>query len=91
MSCNKTNLVNAAIVEVCKVCENYFGTSNFEPIYCDGCKRWIHLNCCGISEHEFNFYANNEELNTVANNDYCKTCFKKFTYLDDCLFCERLF
>ena len=61
MSCNKTNLVNAAIVEVCKVCENYFGTSNFEPIYCDGCKRWIHLNCCGISEHEFNFYVNNED------------------------------
>ena len=47
---------------------------------------------CGISEHEFNFYANNEdsfycidcveelEINTVGSNDFCRSCFRKFSY-----------
>ena len=35
--------------------------------------------------------VNEQELNTVGNDDYCKTCFKTFSYLDDCLFCEGCF
>ena len=46
MSSNKTNLVNVANVEVCRVCENDFEQPNIESIYCDGCKKWIHLHCC---------------------------------------------
>ena len=61
MSSNKTNLVKAAIVEVCRVCENDFEPPNFESVYCDELKRWVHLNCCGMSGHEFNVYVNNED------------------------------
>ena len=88
---------------VCSMCQKDFEPPNTDSIYCDKCERWMHLNCCGISEHEFSFYVNNEDafycvdcvnklgLNTIGSDDFCKFCFKKFSCLDDCLFCEGCF
>ena len=88
---------------VCSVCQNDFEPPKTDCICCDKCEKWFHLDCCGVSEHEFNFYVNNEDpfycvdcvnnlgLTNVGSDDFCKCCFKKFSNLDDCLFFEGCF
>ena len=43
--------IKAALVEVCRVCENYFLPLNTESINYDGCKRysWIILDCLNLT------------------------------------------
>ena len=88
---------------VCSVCQKDFEPPKTNCICCDSCEKWFHFSCCGISEHEFNFYVSNEDpfycidcvnnlgLINVGSDDFCKSCFKKFSNLDDCLFCEGCF
>ena len=103
MSLYKTKLVKTALVEICRVCKNDFKPPNFESIYCDGCKRWIHLNCSGLSKLNFNFYSYNSDLfycknctnnfkfDIVGSEDFCKICFKRFSSKDKCVYCEGCF
>ena len=59
---------------VCSVCQNDFESPITDCICCDKCKRWFHLNCCGISEYEFNFYVNNKDP------FYCIDCVKNLGF-----------
>ena len=84
---------------VCKICQNYFEPPFVESLYCDKCKRWVYLDCSGISSHDLNFYCINKDplyykvcviefkLHCVIFDDYCKICYRRFSSVDNCLFC----
>ena len=73
MSSNKSILNKTEVVDICSFCQKNFKPPNFESIFCDGCKTWIHLSCSGLSKHNFNFYSYNSDL------FYCKYCAKNLS------------
>ena len=92
MSCLKSKTSSFTSIDVhnvCKVCHKNFETTNLDSTYCDKCMRWMHLNCCGIPEHEFHFYVNNKDpfyyidcvnelgLSTVGSKDFLQILFSK--------------
>ena len=103
MSSNKSILNKTEVVDICSFCQKNFKPPNFESIFCDGCKTWIHLSCSGLSKHNFNFYSYNSDLfyckycakkfefKVVGTEDFCKNCFKRFTSNDKCVYCEGCF
>ena len=101
MSILHSELVSSVDSEiVCRICQNDFEPPYVESIYCEKCEGWVHLDCSEISRHDFNFYCKNKDpfyckvcvnefkLDLIKFDDYCKICYKRFSSVDDCLFCE---